>query len=165
MPIKTATRLIEQAVALRRQNVPFDLVLQMMENFKATMGFSKICFYPIDYNMVRLTTENLTRDRKPNLHTIDFVDQSAGAVHRLAAICNDENDLISTIMFDGLKKPTPADRLLVRERGRKVGLLVYQSKLDGGPSFILQAEIAGPPEGADATPGAAVTPMTNTHAS
>lgn len=144
---RTALRMLEVGSALRRQTAPFDLILRMLEGFKGALGFSKICFYPIDYNVVRLTTDGLGREAKTHLHAIDYVDKSAGAVHRLAAIVNKDSDLIKTILFDTLKVDDPEDRVKVTDRGRKIALLVHQSRLNGGPCFILQAELPPPADG------------------
>ena len=64
MPLRTATRLIENAMQLRRINTPFELVIKMMEMLKKTLNLSKVTFFPIDYNVVKLTTENLSREGK-----------------------------------------------------------------------------------------------------
>lgn len=144
---KLAIKMLETGSTFRRQPAPFELILRMLEGFKAAMGFSKICFYPIDYNVVRLTTDNLSREAKTHLHAVDFVDKSAGAVHRLAAIVCNDTDLIKTIMFDSLKHDDPEERVLVADRGRRLALLVHQSRTNGGPCFILQAELPAPADG------------------
>ena len=108
-----------------------------MDGVKEAMGLSKICFYPIDYNIVKATTENVSRDKKQYLHVIDFTDKNLGAVHRIAAICKDESNLIKDVLFDGLKQSDPTERMIVGERGKSVSYLIYQSKRNGGPAFIL----------------------------
>ena len=78
MQIKTVIKMMEHLTQIRRQQVPFDLILKMLEGLKSAMGFSKLCFYPIDYNVVRITTEHLSRERKTRLHAVDFLDSNVG---------------------------------------------------------------------------------------
>ena len=82
--------------------------------------------------------------------TIDYVDESTGMIKPIAAISPDSKSLIETIMFKSFDVPNSRDRIEVIEKGRKFGILVYQSKNNGGASFILQAEYSD--GGSGATP-------------
>jgi hypothetical protein len=144
-----ATQFIDIAKMISKQKSPIELILQIMGMLKTVAGFEKITLYPIDYNVVKITTENIGREKKSLIHTVDFNDEHAGAIRRLAAIAGNENELIDEIWFQNIDKVNPNDRIILREKGTMFGLMVPQTKKNGGPSFIIQAEMPPAPPNAN----------------
>jgi len=74
-------------------------VIKSLETYKQVFGLSKVTFYPLDYYVMNITSQNINANSKKMVSTIDFIDETSGTVMPIAAISLDKKQLIEQIMF------------------------------------------------------------------
>lgn len=136
--LKLVRKLLESFTYCLKGEKALELVVQSLDILKQTLGCQKATLYPLDFYMVKLTTQGQGRERQKSVHQVEFLDASDNSSVRLAAICKDESELCKTVLFPSLQKLE--DDILISEDGTKFAILMRQCKRRGGPSFILQAE-------------------------
>mgnify|MGYP006096556463 CR=1 FL=1 len=120
--IKLARKLLESFSYCLRGDKAFDLVLQALDILKNVFGCQKATLYPLDFYVVKATTQNLNKERQKCIHQVEFSDKSDNSSMRLAAICKDESELCKTVLFSSLQELE--DEILISEDGTKFAILM-----------------------------------------
>lgn len=120
--IKFARKLLESFSYCLRGDKAFDLVLQALDILKNVFGCQKATLYPLDFYVVKATTQNLNKERQKCLHQVEFSDKSDNSSMRLAAICKDESELCKAVLFSSLQELE--DDILISEDGTKFAILM-----------------------------------------
>jgi len=139
--LKKVIKLLEQVIYTSKQKEGFDIVLNMLTALKPILGVHKLCLYPLDYEILNLTTGSISKEeRKKHLSNIESVDPVTNETKLIATLHKDPQDVIKHLLFNQFTIPNSNDRIVLKEGGRLFALMVNTGKARVGPSFILQGE-------------------------
>lgn len=97
--LRKVVKMLEQVIYTSKQKEGFDIVLNMLTALKPILGVHKLCFYPLDYEILNLTTLNVSKERRKHVSNIEYVDPETKETKFIASIHKDPHDLIKQLMF------------------------------------------------------------------